>query len=422
MKRTRHIQFFALAGIYLIALVLRFYGFPGNIQWQDTGMELLTATHVARYGEFPLLGIHAVSINFYHPPWYLYMLGLIYRVIPHITMLEAASLSFHALAVLPLFGAVTLLFGENVGVLTALLYAVNPYLVHNSYSLQSQYIIVPIIICVFYLWLVFRRFNKTWVSTLTTFALVGATTINYASLLIIPFICFIDMRNKDRKILALAWTAAFIFWYIPLFLYFGVGDTLRRMLLAPVTMLATPSVSDAYHFILFMPVILTIFSWLTVKLWNRIPKNPVRIILIVLIAGLMLADIYVSVRQASHGDLRQTLSCAQSVVTELEILKSKGAAPDSILFLGADTRDRRDHILSLVEILSRQKMVELDANHGYFRWIRRGDPSDLVCLGDADQTGNLSGCADAFMKIYGPSVELFGATKDRYCAMYRRLP
>lgn len=381
----KHTDFFAVTAILFLSIILRTIHLPERISWQDTGTEFLTAYHVATFDEYPLLGVAASSINFFHPPWYLYGLGWLMRIFGGYEPLIYLSSGVHALTVIPLYFIGLWVFNRRVGLLSALLYAISGWAISLSGTLQSQNIIAPIGVSVLAFWLYARRQKNTFLLLLSIFALLFAATVNYAAIMLLPIPFFVGINDRktlvfDIFVWILIWLFFFALLFYPLFLYFEVSKTLLNLGSIPFLFMAGASKPMSHHVNIFAPFASLLISWTLIFLWNRNKAFGWHILLVVGTTSVITNNL-VQTYSDQKGDYQETLACTQTVIQAME--KTLDDSP-RVVIKDREHKDKWDHMTVLFELALGKKLVALGPKRDYFYWPKSNKNIYLLCLG----TGN----------------------------------
>jgi hypothetical protein len=377
----------ALLAITGLSLLTRLWGFPQHMILHDTGMELLRAFHIARFAELPLVGVPAVSINFFHPPWHIFGLSIAANIAPDISTLLLLSPLFHGLAVIPLFMVAYIFLGPTIALISAILYSINPHIVQFSYSLQSQNIIVPIFLFALALWALAHRTKRTILLYGAVFALLFATTINYAAFLLLPFLCGYDLyqmiRNKRPTtpyIVAIGISTLVL--YSPLLLYILMQYRSGQAIwLSSVS--ATPTqLAAAYHFYLVAPLFLIPIAWMVEHVWRQ-GKHPVlRFIYIGCVSALLLTWVKPLIEKP-QGDFSQLQTCTNQVAS---IIRANHHEENfSVVVQDANHKNKWEYLTIFIEEALGKKLSHMTDHRNYYHWNHEGTYTYLICLHDPTQ-------------------------------------
>jgi 4-amino-4-deoxy-L-arabinose transferase-like glycosyltransferase len=368
-----------LFGIILLSTALRFYQFPHVIQWQDTGMELLRAFHSAQYQEYSVFGVPALSLNFYHPPWYLYVLGMGAKLIPSIPALLGISVFIHATSILPFYFITQTWLGKSVGLLASFFYAIHPFMIDVSHSLQSQNIIVPLFLWTFALWIYSRKHSSFALELITPGFMTFAVSVNYAAGIFVGLIFLWELYEKRKNgkefLLSLAiWLGFCLLWLSPLFWYFGL-HVVSVFMSAPMTILANPATKEIHHIYLFIPLLHITGAWILIYAWNHWHAKW-RKFMLLLSVGILVS--YWTTTLPHHlglGDYDRTISCSTALA---QILQKN---PDAHIGTRiGEPKDKREYLLILIEQILDKKLVQLKPSGDFFDWITPSDKIYLLCI------------------------------------------
>ena len=129
--------------LFIIGSVLRLIKIPSG--WDgDFAQFYLTAYHIVKYGEYPVVGQFASAINFYYPPFAYYFLAFL--------MLFNSSLEFvisffaicHSLSILTVYALGRNLFDSpKTGLLSAFFFTFASTEIFYSRSLMGNSIVIP---------------------------------------------------------------------------------------------------------------------------------------------------------------------------------------------------------------------------------------------------------------------------------------
>lgn len=386
-----------LIGLCVLSLFVRLYPLPTSIQWQDMGTELLSAYHAGIYHEFTLLGVHAASIQFYHPPWYFWALGVCLNLIhDHLTLIYLSAL-FHALTIIPVY-ALTVFFGGPVaGILSGVFYALYPSIVELAWTLQSQNIIVPIVVWIAWLWFFARKKNNLLLLSLSGFLWIGATTVNYAawSFAWVPFLITLrDFRGNFKR--QLTWISLWIitigFLYTPLYYYFKTQALIEKFTSA------ARFVPQTHHMNIFLPFVGMLIAIGIGKIYSN------KQILIIVFTFLSVFWIQQSYILSKKGDYRMILSCAEMTAKTI-----RNNNDTSFLFTQIDAThtDNWSNILYLIESSMNRKLVHQDTKNGLLIWDKTpGETEYILCL-----QSNCAAQIDHMQQVI--------ANPDYPCALYK---
>ncbi len=371
LKYSKILPSLMIVTLTIIAIFLRLYRFPSSILWQDAGMELLRVFHIVQYGEYPLVGVPANTIQFFHPPWYLYIWSMAATFIPSIPALLSMSVLFHALAVLPVFFITTAYFGISVGFIAASIYALYPPIVQFSYSLQSQNIILPTLLFTLVFWVAGR--GKKW-HGMSIGALIFATTVNYASWLVVICIGIADIyRQRTSRytlLVSLAWWAFWtLLFYAPLLLYSGFSGYVPQK--------SSPHLYAPYHFIILAPFVIMAVSWIVYTVYKHTTQIG-KIILLGISVGVMIYWIYQVLTPIPSGDYEAIQHCVQKVTTDME--QENITRKSHIVVKDLEHTDQWDYLVILAEQRLHQPLVRLGQTKNAYHWIYPADHLYLMCM------------------------------------------
>lgn len=424
-KASSHSLWIPLA-LICISLWVRLFPLPASVQWQDTGTELLSAYHVSSFHEFSLLGIRADSINFYHPPWYLWILGGALYINPNPLVWIYSSAIVHALTIIPVYAIGSIFGGIIGGTIAGLLYALWPQIVELAWTLQSQNSIVPVTIWILWVWIYARQRKSLILLLISGILLVFATTVNYAAwgLVWIPLlVSTIDYRaNRTKQLVWIAaWILSIILFYSPLWIYFKTS-ALVEIVLDAVTHIPH---TQQHHWNIFLPLIALGIAVLCASILRRSSSNLVKFIvsmLLIAVAGIWIQQLS---SISKKGDYADVTSCAR--MTHQIIVRDLQNAPTKhIRFSQIDPthNDNWSNIWYLIEMSLDAPFVQLDRQKGTLVWESNSDTTYTLCITPrtADTQSFLETVCPAHIQKNSPSgnlTRMFSAYPEHPCSVYR---
>lgn len=219
--------------IFFLAVFLRVYRLENRMWWGgDMGRDFLVASHIVKYGEFPLLGHAVASLQrpFYAPPYYYYFLSLFTRISFNPVIVFSIIAVLQACVIYAVYGIGKILHSARTGLWAALAYAVSAELVEVGTNVWSAHIVFPFIL--FGIWLVLQgRENKNIYDVLTGYMLLlFGITIHLSAAVFMMFLFIQDLliiQNIRRSLVYVCGLLVALFvLYSPLFASFGFSTTI----------------------------------------------------------------------------------------------------------------------------------------------------------------------------------------------------
>lgn len=215
--------------LFVCALVLRWYRLPETMGWWgDVAADHIVSEHIIRYGELPIVGHPATGLSpaFYYPPYFYYLMAVVkfFSVDPVIVAALASAL--HAAAVLPLFALGTMLAHPLVGIVAAALFVASSRMVNISQVTTPPYVLVPVLLFVFWGYVVSYRQRHVPLRWGLHAALVLLSSWFYGILIFLPLAWMLDIIAAKHTRQRMITTGVFVFFgmvlFAPLMWHFGV--------------------------------------------------------------------------------------------------------------------------------------------------------------------------------------------------------
>ncbi len=179
LKRKRYVGV-ALLAILSAATVLRFYGLATESFWFDEAYSVWVARHSVRWH---LL----LSTQRIFPPLYYLLLHFWLKLGTSDSTVRALSATIGVASLAVAYGLGRQLFGEKVGLLSALLLAISPLHLYYSQEARMYILSAALALCsAYFMWLVLQRGQvRHWLLYVMSTAL--AMNAHYFALFLVPF-------------------------------------------------------------------------------------------------------------------------------------------------------------------------------------------------------------------------------------------
>ena len=206
-----HIGLWLLAGILLLAGLLRFWGLSSESLWLDEATSLVVADNTPAH----IVALTAADI---HPPLY-YLLLHIWLVFGQSEVaMRSLSAAIGLLSVAALYGLGRDLWGQTAGLLAAMLLAVSP--LHIWYSQETRMYGLMALWAILSSWLMFRAWERGGRLNWAGYALVAALgmyTHYYMGFVLLAqnlFVGYLLLRRRVNKQTLIHWIIAQLAWIV----------------------------------------------------------------------------------------------------------------------------------------------------------------------------------------------------------------
>ena len=216
--------------LFIVSLVLRLQNRP--TMWdEDISRDYLTAYHIYKYHEFPLVGHYSSGINFFYPPYYYYALGLLMYISSDYFFILFVFSLINALSTVTMFFIGKLWCNEKVGFLSATFYTLSSSMIYMGSSTWSAHVVVPPFLLSLLSFTIYLKSSRHLFLILSIFILLFSSFIHLATLpYIFLFLALSVTLNKltvkAAAFLGMAVLYIFLLALVPLAVHFGIKETL----------------------------------------------------------------------------------------------------------------------------------------------------------------------------------------------------
>jgi len=206
-----HTVLWLLAGILILAGLLRFWGLSAESLWLDEATSLVVADNSPAH----IVALTAADI---HPPLY-YLLLHVWLVFGQSeAAMRSLSAAIGLLSVAALYGLGRDLWGQTAGLLAALLLAVSP--LHIWYSQETRMYGLMALWAILSSWLMFRAWERggwlNWAGYVLVAAL-GMYTHYYMGFVLLAqnlFVGYLLLRRRVDRETLIHWVVAQLAWIV----------------------------------------------------------------------------------------------------------------------------------------------------------------------------------------------------------------
>jgi len=198
---------------------------------EDIARDYLTAFHIYKYHEFPLVGHYSSGINFFYPPYYYYALGLLMYISSDYFFILFVFSLINALSTLTMFFISKLWCNEKVGLLSATFYALSSSMIYMGSNTWTAHVVVPFFLLSLLSFTIYLKSSRHLFLILSIFILlfnsfIHLATFPYIFLFLALSVTLNKLTVKAAAFLGMAVLYLFLLALVPLAVHFGIKETL----------------------------------------------------------------------------------------------------------------------------------------------------------------------------------------------------
>lgn len=194
--------------VLFFSLWIRVNNFEYPLYNHETSRDYLVASHIANYGEIPILGPHNGGLDLaINSPVYYYFLSAFLLIWDDLLFLEAVNIALQMVAIAAVYFLGRVLFSAGAGFIAALLFASSYTILAESYSLWQPYIMLPFLNLAFLLLAVSQRTRRFWPAVAGGFLAVLAGALHISALGVLPVYWILQslvFKSHKRSVVTLA--------------------------------------------------------------------------------------------------------------------------------------------------------------------------------------------------------------------------